>query len=65
MKGILFIGLMAAFMSGPVSAEQNLSYKWNSRNWFASSTSGIDPGIRPSGDSVTFHLLTARSFREF
>ena len=63
MKDILFIGLMAAFMSGPVSAEQNLSYKWNSRNWFASSTSGIDPGIRPSGDSVTFHLLTDRCIR--
>ena len=54
---------MIALGIGTANAEQNMSYQWNSRNWFASSTSGIDPGIRPSGDSVTFHLLTDRCIR--
>ena len=52
---------MVALGIGTGNAEEVYSYPWNGSNYFASSTGGISSSIRPSGNSVTFHLLTDRS----
>ena len=48
---------------GTGNAEEVYSYPWSGSNYFASSTGGISSSIRPSGNSVTFHLLTDRCVR--
>ena len=54
---------MVALGIGTGNAEEVYSYPWRGSNYFASSTGGISSSIRPSGNSVTFHLLTDRCVR--
>lgn len=54
---------MVALNIGTGNAEEVYSYPWSGSNYFASSTGGISSSIRPSGNSVTFHLLTDRCVR--
>ena len=54
---------MVALGIGTGNAEEVYSYPWSGSNYFASSTGGISSSIRPSGNSVTFHLLTDRCVR--
>ncbi len=63
MKTTHCFALMVALFSGSTGAEEIYDYPWSGSNYFAKSTSGISSGIRPSGNSVTFHLLTDRCIR--
>ena len=63
MKTTHCFALMIALFSGSIGAEEIYSYPWSGSNYFAKSTGGVGSGIRPSGNSVTFHLLTDRCIR--